>query len=118
MKSRGFMENGSRCILKAIQVLYKEISESSLNNSEKNVLIKLIENLEVYYNREYNGIIESCFFNINNKLNRLFSNMIDYIVAINDVINKKNDAYSTVNMIYKEINYDDRKEIFKRKRLI
>ena len=106
-------------ISKALLALHENVSNSALSDSEKNFLKVLIEKIIIYYSSEYKKIEERHqYFDYIYKLERLSAQMTDYIVAINDTINGKNDLYLVVNRIYKEMNYDDKKGVFKRKRLI
>jgi len=103
----------------AIKALCYDVANSSLPISEKNALKKLLDKLVDYYTSEYNNIMKSFNYGTHNyKLYELISKMTDYIVIINDTIHGKNDVYSVINMIFNEINYDDKKGLFKRKRLI
>ena len=111
------MENNR--VLNALDALYNNTDNSKLLFGEKNALEKLIECLKCYFINECNKINNSIDVEtINHHLSLLYTRMTDYIVAINDTLKGKNDAYSIVNFIYKEINYDDKKGRFKRKRLI
>ena len=108
-----------RGILSALKALCYEVDNSSLTISEKNALKKLLDKLVDYYTNEYNIINKNNYQTIKKyKMYELTSKMTDYIVTINDTIHGKNDVYSVINMIFNEINYDDKKGLFKRKRLI
>ena len=107
-------------IIKAIRSLYNSINSSTLGENEKNGLRKLLDKIITYYQEELKEISKcQCGYNLlQHRRAFLISRMTDYIVAINDTIHSLNDVYSIINMIYKEINYDDTKGKFKRKRLI
>lgn len=102
-----------------LNALKKGVEAANLTIAEKNALNNLLDKLIIYYIDRYNEI-EKCTDSqaYIDRNSRLISEMTDYIVSINDTINKKNDAFCIVNMIYKEINYDEAKGRFKRKRLI
>ena len=105
--------------IKVLTKLSENVMTSTLNKSEKNALVKLIKIIIIFYDNKYKEIEHN---NINGqdilKLAKLTSIVTDYIVTINDTIKGKNDAFSIINIIYKEINYDNNKGQFKRKRLI
>ena len=109
----------SNSISKALMALYENINNSMLADNERNVLKILIEKLIVYYTNEYKKQ-EECrdCFDYTYRMEKLSSQMTDYIVTINDTIKGSNDVHCIVNKIYQEINYDEKKGIFKRKRLI
>ena len=109
----------SSTIQNALKMLYSCVDKSSLPLNEKNGLKRLIKTLDVYYVNKYDSIENSLDYDtIRHRLNLLTSQMTDYIVAINDTLKGKNNAFYIINMIYKEINYDEKKGIFKRRRLI
>ncbi len=97
----------------ALIALSKEVLKYNYPEGVKNALNKLLEILSYYYVERYLELVMD-----NNHLIEFSSRMTDYIVAINDTVNGKNDVFCVVNAIYKEINYDDKKGVFKRKRLI
>ena len=106
-------------ISKTIQVLIEKTDESSLSRNEKFALISLLEKLLIYYVNEAKYIEEhKDFLDYDIRKTRLITNMTDYIVGINDTLKGKNDVHCIVNTIYKEINFDEKKGVFKRKRLI
>ncbi len=105
--------------MKALERLSDSVIASTLDDGEKNALLKLIKIIIIFYDNKYKEIEH------NNRdgqeylrLSKLTSIVTDYIVTINDTIKGKNDVFLIVNMIYKEINYDNSKGKFKRKRLI
>ena len=104
---------------RVIEALCNDVSNSKLQNNEKTALLKLLEKLLVYYQNQYNELEKAKYdYNAYNKRKSLLvSIMTDFVVTINDTIEGKNDAFCITNMIYKEINYDDKKGKFKRKRL-
>lgn len=113
------MEYTNNNINKSIEALYMGTINSSFGDSEKNALKVLLQKLAIYYSNEYNAIqLRKDSDDYMYKINKLVSEMADYIVMINDTLDGKNDVYYIVNMIYKEINYDEKKGKFKRKRLI
>ena len=82
-------------------------------------MISLVEKLYSYYIDQYNKIEKEYIDYIKKKkFNNLTIEITDYIVLINDSIVGKNEPYSIVNYIFKEINYDKQSGKFKRKRLI
>ena len=106
-------------ITKAIYALCNNVNNSKLHANEKNALLKLLEKIMVYYQERSVEIekIKDDYSMYNRKKAILISTMTDFIVTINDTIEGKNDAFCITNIIYKEINYDDKKDKFKRKRL-
>ena len=104
---------------KVIEALCNDVSNSRLNINEKTALLKLLEKLIIYYQDQYRELekIKGDYNAYNKKKSLLVSIMTDFIVAINDTIDGKNDAFCITNMIYKEMNYDDKKGKFKRKGL-
>ena len=112
------MENKS--IPNALKALYNDTNNSNLVDTAKNAMIKLIELLLTYYGNRIeeitNGLDSSEVKR--QKFDLLTSQMTDYIVAINDTIKGKHNPYSVVSFIHREINYDEKKGRFKRKRLI
>ena len=107
-------------VINALNALNNDINNSMfLNDGEKNAMIKLVEKLTNYYHDQCNKIEEEYINYIKNKKYvNLIIVMTDYIVLINDTISGKNEPYSVVNYIFKEINYDKQSGKFKRKRLI
>lgn len=107
-------------ITNALMALRNVVDNLTLNINEKNILQILMEKLMTYYKNqciEIENHKEDKKIYISKKA-RLVSEMTDYIVSLNDAINGKNDIVGIVNIIYKEINYDEKKGVFKRKRLI
>ena len=106
-------------IQNALMALKKSINNSNLSVNVANVLTKLVEILGVFYATKKEEIDNSIEYDpMKHRQVHLESQMTDYIVSINDAIKGKNDAFCIANIIYKEINYDEKKGIFKRKRLI
>ena len=103
---------------KALKVLCQNVIDSSLGENEKNALIKLIDIIHQFYIDKYDEIVNDSSKIDHVRLSKLTSIVTDYIVTISDTISGKNDPYSIVNIIYKELNYDNSKGKFKRKRLI
>ncbi len=110
------MKNDS--ISRALIALSSEVDNSNLSLDDKNALKHLIEKLSTFYKIHYDAIMECNVNIINKKIPILVSLMTDYIVAINDTIRGKNSAINIVSMIHKELNYDDGKGQFKRKKLL
>ena len=91
------------------------VDGSILSETAKNAVNRLLEILCLYYVERY---LELNMEQNEYRLTEFSSQMTDYIVTINDTIKGKNDAFCVANAIYKEINYDEGKGKFKRKRLI
>ena len=110
------MENDT--ITRALMALESEVDDSNLKLEEKDALKRLIDKLLFFYKDHYNEIMKYDSHTIQKKMTILTGLMTDYIVSINDTIVGKNDAYCIINMIFKEINYDDGKGQFKKRRHI
>ena len=107
-------------IFKVLSALHDIIDNSFLKVNEKNILKTLLEKIYTYYQEQCNEIekyqVDICTYTRKRAI--LTSQVTDYIVSINDAIKGKNNISCIANIIYKEINYDDKKGKFKRKRLI
>lgn len=106
-------------ISRALQALKKEINDSELTSKSRNNLDRLIELLLDFYYIRLDAIVNS-MNSIERKKHQvaiLSSNMVDYIVSINDTLKGKNEPSGIVGLICREINYDDKKRKFKFRRL-
>ena len=104
-------------ITRALVALHMEINQSNLGENEKAALNHLVDKLIVFYVNHYNEIMKYDENIKDRKMTILTTLMTDYIVSINDTVEGKNDAFCISNMIYKDINYDDGKGQFKKKRI-
>jgi hypothetical protein len=110
------MEN--KCILNALQALSRNVGKSLLNVKEKNAIMVLLDKLIKYYNIQRENISKTTnFYVARNKDFEVSTTMTDYIVAVNDSINGRNDVFSVVNSINRKINVVEKKKFFKVKRL-